>query len=59
MWSSMTPLRQFRTLSANTILKIEKKEGFIFEHFYDIEETELCEILSLRDDASLVLDLVS
>lgn len=36
MWSSMTPLRQYHGIPEDILRKIEKKEQFTWQHFYDM-----------------------
>ena len=35
-WTSMTPLRQYHGLPEEILRKIEKKEQFTWQHFYDM-----------------------
>lgn len=45
MWPTMTPLRQFGVLREEILRKIEKKEQFSWEHFYNMDAQEIGEIL--------------
>lgn len=36
MWVCMTPLRQFKGYPEEVFRRIEKKEQFSFEHFYNM-----------------------
>lgn len=44
MWLSMSPLRQFKKLPIEVIKKIEKKD-FPWERFYDLEPSEIGELI--------------
>ena len=45
MWMSMTPLRQFKKLPEAVVQKIEKREDFVWERLYDLNHTELGELV--------------
>lgn len=45
MWPSMTPLRQFKGIHEEILRKIEKKEQFTWEHFYNMSSQEIGEVI--------------
>eukprot|EP00118_Oscarella_pearsei_P003355 m.13994 g.13994 ORF g.13994 m.13994 type:complete len:2136 (+) comp25397_c0_seq1:78-6485(+) len=45
MWSSMSPLRQFRRMPMEVVVKLEKKEEFAWERLYDLNHTEIGELI--------------
>lgn len=45
MWISMSPLRQFKKLPDAIVQKIEKREDFVWERLYDLNHTELGELV--------------
>ncbi|KAG5462684.1 MAG: Sec63 Brl domain-containing protein, partial [Olpidium bornovanus] len=46
MWSSMTPLRQFRTLPADLIRRLERKE-YPWERLFDLNPQEIGELVGV------------
>jgi pre-mRNA-splicing helicase BRR2 len=44
-WSVMSPLRQFNLLSEVEILKLEKKEGLFWEHYFDLSPQQLGDLV--------------
>mmetsp|Transcript_41123 Transcript_41123/g.47339 ORF Transcript_41123/g.47339 Transcript_41123/m.47339 type:complete len:359 (-) Transcript_41123:2083-3159(-) len=47
MWPSMTPLRQFKGIHEEILRKIEKKEQFTWEHFYNMTPQEIGEVIKV------------
>eukprot|EP00743_Colponemidia_sp_Colp-15_P003837 GILK01004141.1.p1 GENE.GILK01004141.1~~GILK01004141.1.p1 ORF type:complete len:2133 (-),score=509.56 GILK01004141.1:241-6198(-) len=45
MWRSQTPLRQFKGISEDVLKKIERKEEFSWERFYDLSSQEIGELI--------------
>ncbi len=45
MWSVATPLRQFKGVPEEVLRKLEKKELFTWEHYYDMTPQQLGEIV--------------
>lgn len=41
----MTPLRQFKGIHEEILRKIEKKEQFTWEHFYNMTPQEIGEVI--------------
>ena len=46
MWQSMSPLRQFRKIPVEVVMKVEKK-NFPFERLYDLGPNEIGELLRM------------
>lgn len=44
-WSSMSPLRQFKRMPMEVVMKLEKKEEFAWERLYDLNHTEIGELI--------------
>ena len=57
MWSSMTPLRQFRGVSTDLLRRLEKKE-FPWERMYDLNPQELGELVRNPKAGKLLHKLV-
>eukprot|EP00052_Salpingoeca_macrocollata_P008148 m.64806 g.64806 ORF g.64806 m.64806 type:complete len:2134 (+) comp16452_c0_seq1:64-6465(+) len=57
MWLSMTPLRQFSKISAQLIKLIEKKE-FGWERLYDLNPTELGELVKAPSDGKKLYTVI-
>lgn len=47
MWSCMTILRQFRGIPEEILRRIERKEQFTFEHFYNMSAQQIGELVKL------------
>jgi pre-mRNA-splicing helicase BRR2 len=45
MWSSQTPLRQFRGLNNDTLIKIERKDQLSWEHICQMSPQEIGELI--------------
>ncbi|CAG9313946.1 unnamed protein product [Blepharisma stoltei] len=58
MWSVMNPLRQFNRLSEDILRKLEKKEGLMWEHFYDLTASQIGELLKMPGKGNQVHSLV-
>ena len=58
MWNVMTPLRQFKYLSEEVLHKIEKKEGLLWEHFYDMTEAQVSELVKVPNIGPTVHRLI-
>lgn len=58
MWSSMTPLRQFRGINEEILRKIEKKEQFTWEHFYNMTPQEIGEVVKFAKMGKTIHKLV-
>lgn len=58
MWSVMNPLRQFNKLSEEILIKLEKKEGLVWEHFYDLSAGQIGELLKMPVKGAVVHNLV-
>ncbi|CBZ54476.1 RNA helicase-related protein required for pre-mRNA splicing, related [Neospora caninum Liverpool] len=57
MWSSMTPLRQFKVLPEELLRKIEKKD-LPFERYYDLSSTEIGELVRVPKMGKLLHRLI-
>lgn len=58
MWPSMTPLRQFKGLRKEILKKIEKKEQFTWEHFYNMTPQEIGEVVKFAKMGKAIHRLV-
>jgi pre-mRNA-splicing helicase BRR2 len=45
MWSSMSPLRQFKRMPMEVVMKLEKKEEFAWERLYDLNHIDIGELI--------------
>lgn len=45
MWSCMTPLRQFRNIPEEIFKRIEKKEQFTWDHFYNMSAQQIGDLI--------------
>ena len=57
MWSSMTPLRQFKGLQSDVIRKAEGKQ-FPWYRYFDLSPPEIAELLGMPNAGRLVHRLV-
>ncbi|PFH35874.1 putative activating signal cointegrator 1 complex subunit 3 family 1 ASCC3L1 [Besnoitia besnoiti] len=57
MWSTMTPLRQFKVLPEELLRKIEKKD-LPFERYYDLTSTEIGELVRVPKMGKLLHRLI-
>jgi pre-mRNA-splicing helicase BRR2 len=46
MWASQTPLRQFRNIPADILVRLEKKD-LAWERYYDLSSQELGEAIRM------------
>lgn len=58
MWPTMTPLRQFQGIKEEILRKIEKKEQFTWEHFYNMTEQEIGEVVKFAKIGRVIRKLV-
>lgn len=58
IWSVMSPLRQFGVLSEDILLKLEKKEGLFWEHFYDMSAQQIGELIKLPKMGGVIHRLI-
>lgn len=45
MWACMTPLRQFKNIPEEILRRLEKKEQFSWEHFYQMSPQQLGDLV--------------
>ncbi|XP_026190378.1 U5 small nuclear ribonucleoprotein 200 kDa helicase [Cyclospora cayetanensis] len=57
MWSTMTPLRQFKVLPEELLRKIEKKD-LPFDRYYDLTSTEIGELVRVPKMGKLLHRLI-
>ncbi|CDW82626.1 u5 small nuclear ribonucleoprotein 200 kda helicase [Stylonychia lemnae] len=57
-WSSMTPLRQYHGIPEDILRKIEKKEQFSWQHFYDMSAQQIGEIVKFPKMGKIIHKLV-
>ena len=57
-WSSMTPLRQYHGLPEDILRKIEKKEQFTWQHFYEMTPQQIGEIVKFPKMGKIIHKLV-
>ena len=57
MWSTMTPLRQFKNVPLDIIRRAERKE-FPWHRYFDLEPPELAELIGLPKAGRVVHRLV-
>jgi len=57
-WNSMTPLRQFQGIPEEVLRKIEKKEQFTWQHFYDMSAQQIGEIVKFPKMGKIIHKLV-
>ncbi len=57
-WSSMTPLRQYHGIPEEILRKIEKKEQFTWQHFYDMSAQQIGEIVKFPKMGKIIHKLV-
>jgi pre-mRNA-splicing helicase BRR2 len=48
MWSTMTPLRQFKVIPEEILYKIERKEQLTWDRFYDLTATQISELVKIN-----------
>jgi pre-mRNA-splicing helicase BRR2 len=58
MWPSMTPLRQFQGIREEILRKIEKKEQFTWEHFYNMSKQEIGEVIKFAEMGKTIHKLI-
>ena len=58
MWPTMTPLRQFQGIKEEILRKIEKKEQFTWEHFYNMTPQEIGEVVKFAKIGKVIYKLV-
>jgi pre-mRNA-splicing helicase BRR2 len=58
IWNVMSPLRQFGVLSEDILLKIEKKEGLFWEHFYDMSAQQIGDLIKLPKMGGVIHRLI-
>jgi pre-mRNA-splicing helicase BRR2 len=58
MWPTMTPLRQFGVIREEILRKIERKEQFTWEHFYNMTPQEIGDVIKFQKIGKHIHSLV-
>jgi len=58
IWPSQTPLRCFKGIHEEVLRKIEKKDQFSWDHFYNMTPTEIGEVLKFPKIGKLIHKLI-
>jgi pre-mRNA-splicing helicase BRR2 len=48
MWSTMTPLRQFKVIPEEILHKVERKEQLTWDRFFDLTATQISELVKIN-----------
>jgi pre-mRNA-splicing helicase BRR2 len=58
IWSTMTPLRQFKIIPEDTLYKIERKEQLTWDRFYDMTPEQIGELIRMPRQGKAIHRLV-